>query len=119
MARYSDRAKGERLLEMDTSEYRRLLVQVRDLLLGVADTRWGPRLQDWISELDDVVGNDIATLKHIRRTHASIAGMGSLGDIVICKDAGHRVPESEIEIDRLNVRLQEFVHLLFITTAPD
>ena len=40
--------------------------------------------------------------------------MGSIGDIVICKEAGHQAPENRAELNALNVRLQELVHSLYL-----
>ena len=105
-------------LGMDTGDYRQLLERIRDLLLSVGDTRWGPRLQCWISELDALRSRDeVAIMHHVRRTRRSVAGMGSISDIVICNEAGHRVPKDDAELNRLNDRLLTLADSLFLTTA--
>lgn len=60
-------------------------------------------------------GVDTAMFEHIQRTHAALADMGSIGDIVISGDAGHHV--SSIDVEKLNARLSELVELLFATTT--
>jgi hypothetical protein len=103
---------------MDIGTYRQLLAQIRDLLLGVGDTRWGPRLQSWIAELDGLQTSDEQSMmEHVRRTRRSVAGMGSMGDIVICVEAGHHLPDDQAEVNRLNAQLQKLVHSLFLTCA--
>jgi len=43
--------------------------------------------------------------------------MGSISDIVICNEAGHRVPKDDAELNRLNDRLLTLADSLFLTTA--
>jgi hypothetical protein len=103
---------------MNTKSYRALLIQIRDLLLGVEDTRWGPRLQSWTSEFDALLDSDHKSItEHIKRTRRSIAGMGSIGDIVICGEAGHKIAGDDAEVARLNAQLQSLTHSLFVATS--
>jgi hypothetical protein len=101
---------------MDADEYRRSLVQIRCFLLEVGDQRWGPRLDSWIRELDSAVANrdKKALLQHIGRTKKAIGGMGSIGDIVVSREAGYSVPNDDIELDKLNARLLDLVSKLYL-----
>lgn len=94
--------------EINVDTYRRLLEQLRDHLKAVE--AWPSRLDEWVKELDVV---DRGTLKdHLQRTRRSLAGMGSIGDLVICAEAGHRPASGGSTFEKANKRLLELVECL-------
>ena len=83
--------------------YRNLLEQIRDHLSRYGVRRWPPRLDEWIQELDSLGPEGLKS--HLHRTLKSLGGMGSIGDIVICPEAGHDIPTERPLIKAVNDRL--------------
>ncbi len=92
--------------------YSELLKELRDHLARFEDRRWPPLLGAWLRELErserqqDVVKTGV---DHLRRTQRALGGMGSIGDVVICPEAGHAIANDENEIRNANDRLLELV----------
>jgi len=75
---------------MDTSRYREILTRIRDYLLIYADQKWSGRVDEWIHELNESSSPKSLRL-HIERSQKATSGMGSLGDLTICPQNGHRI----------------------------
>jgi hypothetical protein len=89
-------------------EYKRLLAQVADHLRSYDDRRWPAVLGEWLKEISGE-GIDVPHA-HLERTRRALAGMGSIADVVICPQAGHRISSNESEIRKANARLLQLVH---------
>ena len=87
--------------------YRELLGNLRDHLRFYDVPSWPQRLDGWISELDTPQSLDVKT--HLLRTRKALGGMGSMGDIVICAEAGHKIPQDEGSANRANDTLLSLV----------
>lgn len=94
------------------SQYKSYLVQLSELLLSVGDKGWGPRLQAWVQELEDLPESQVVA--HVRRTSQSLAGMGAIGDVVICPENGHAVATDRV--GDLNNQFMTLVGSLSFTT---
>lgn len=102
---------------MNFVQYAALLAQIRDLLLAVGDQRWGPRLHTWLTQLDaNSLRSDASVLEHVRRTHDSLMGMGSIGDVVISAESGHDVSSLGITFEGANDKLTGLAEQLFDLT---
>jgi predicted DNA-binding protein YlxM (UPF0122 family) len=91
-------------------EYRRLLEETKNHLEKYAEKRWSSRLSEWIAELDSLSGPAISN--HVKRTQRALGGMGSIGDVVISPEAGHKISTDEGEIEKANRRLIQLVQAL-------
>lgn len=98
----------------DLDQYRELVNEVRSHLARYGDRRWAPRLEGWLSELDDVekAGSRQVLIAHVQRMRKALGGMGSIGDIVICPEAGYSISDSEKDIQRANQQLLSLVRSL-------
>jgi hypothetical protein len=91
--------------------YRRLLEQVRDHLEKYGVPGWPAQLDQWARELDRL---DPAELKaHLVRTQKALGGMGSIGDVVICTEAGHKIANDKSAIKEANETLLALVEALY------
>ncbi|HEX8252205.1 MAG TPA: hypothetical protein VF846_03570 [Thermoanaerobaculia bacterium] len=89
--------------------YVALLGAIQTHLQGYNDTRWPHVLASWIA---DVPQNPVSLRAHVERTRQSLAGMGSIADVVIAPECGHSITADEREIRRANARLLELVAAL-------
>lgn len=90
--------------------YRKLLEQIRDHLRQYDVPGWPARLDKWLSELDQL---DPQKMKaHLLRSQRSLGGMGSISDIVICPEAGHKIAADEHLIKAANGVLLTLVEKL-------
>lgn len=76
---------------------------------------WADTLEKWVAELAHLSPNQVKA--HVLRTRRSLRGMGSIGDIVICPQAGNRIANDEQAISAANDRLLNLVDDLSAETA--
>jgi hypothetical protein len=101
-----------KVLQSDVSQYKALLVQISELLLSVGDKGWGPKLQAWAQELEGL--SDSQIVAHARATNLSLAGMGAIGDVIICPENGHTVAADQVHT--MNSRFMALVESLYSNT---
>jgi hypothetical protein len=70
--------------------YRGILIRIRDYLRNYEDRKWSARLDGWLDELDSITPLN-ALRAHVERSQRATGGMGSLGDLTICPQAGHAI----------------------------
>ncbi|SRR5260221_1846260 len=87
--------------------YTRLLRKLQDHLLkhGVED--WPARFEQWIKEWNGLTPDQAKA--HIARTQKALVGMGSVADIVICVEAGHKGVDDERSRQAANDKLMQLV----------
>ncbi|MGH8673773.1 MAG: DUF6966 domain-containing protein [Burkholderiales bacterium] len=90
--------------------YRTLLRQIADHLADFGDRRWPAVIAGWLAEIGGE-GEEIPAT-HLQRTRRALGGMGSIGDVVICPEAGHLISSDKKEIRKANERLLHLVHEL-------
>lgn len=95
--------------------YREQLLELKSHLSAFGVPEWPHRLEQWVSELDLLEGgtNEKEATAHLRRTHRALYGMGSVADIVICPEAGHDIPDDEVDVSRANTRLLDLVSAVY------
>lgn len=93
----------------DFDHYRDALAQIADHLAAHGEAHWSQTLRQWLRELD---GPGLRGLAHVRRTRRCLGGMGSLGDVVICPEAGHKIANDPATVKAANDRLLSMVHEL-------
>src|SRR5579871_5039684 len=86
--------------------YEELLQQISQQLKTYSVKGWPETLERWIEELH-VADTDMRS--HLERTKNSTGGMGSLGDIFICPQAGDDIPNDPTAIKAANA---DFKHLI-------
>jgi hypothetical protein len=104
----------------DLDRYRRLLEQIRSHLIAYGVQVWPGTLDSWLHELNGLngsLGSEGALVQHVMRSRKATGGMGSLGDIVICPQAGHRISDEEGEIRDVNATLRRLVSTLYAETT--
>ena len=70
------------------NKYRELLVKAELALAKCEQVAWPSKLREWVTEFDHIQALNSPLggyAKHVRRTHDSFSGMGSLNDITACK----------------------------------
>jgi len=93
--------------------YRELILAISEHLAQYGDQRWAPRLEGWLTELDDSeTENKQYLVDHVERMQKALGGMGSIGDIVICPEAGYSIQNEEGLIQKANDDLLRLVRLL-------
>jgi hypothetical protein len=104
----------------DLDRYRRLLEQIRSHLIAHGVQVWPATLDSWLRELNALVGSQgskRALEQHVMRSRKATGGMGSLGDIVICLQAGHRISDDEGAISDASATLRQLVSALYAETT--
>jgi threonine aldolase len=73
---------------MDLAAYRDVLTRIRDYLRIYGEDKWTARVDEWLRELADI--RSLSALRtHVERSKRATGGMGSLGDLTICRQNGH------------------------------
>jgi hypothetical protein len=95
---------------MDT--YMDLLVAIKTLLNRYqVRGGWTQRLDEWIDEYQHL--EPTARRGHLERTKRALAGMGSLGDIVICPQNGDTISADQTEMRSANEVLRSLLDQLY------
>jgi hypothetical protein len=103
----------------DLDRYRRVLEEIGSTLIAYGVQVWPETLDSWLHELNGLIGSqgsERALVQHVIRSRNATGGMGSLGDIVICPQAGHRISDEEGEISDVNATLRRLVNALCAET---
>jgi hypothetical protein len=101
-------------------KYRELLSNIRSLFDAYGEFDWASTISRWIDELDAAVANNshVEIEKNMARTKKSLGGMGSIGDVVISPEAGHKIASDMTTTDNANERLLALVHQLWDELLP-
>jgi hypothetical protein len=97
---------------IDIGRYRELLHRIRQYLSGYGDRRWPPILDEWLAELAACEGSSTRLEEHLRRTRRAVSGMGSLGDVFISPESGHRIADDDETVHEANGDLLSLVRSL-------
>lgn len=99
------------------TRYKNLLCDIREYLERYNVPSWPERLGQWAAELDNL--EVLNYRKHLLRTQKSLGGMGSIGDIVICPEAGHKISTAPQAINAANAGLLSLVKELHKEVARE
>ena len=94
---------------MRTDRYLKLLKEIRTHLATFGNTRWPPRLDDWIREFDVSQHDSAQRVAHLQRTRRALGGMGSIADVVIRPDATRSIDNDDRTIKKANETLLRLV----------
>lgn len=97
---------------MGRNEYTALLREIESHLSLFGERKWAPRLAEWLREYESAGLDSVMRRAHYDRTRRSLGGMGSIADIVITPEAGHRIANDRNAIDEANERLIRLVQRL-------
>jgi|ERR1041385_1462027 hypothetical protein len=97
---------------MDVTTYRSILTDIRDHLRRYDERRWSARLDDWLRELDHIHSPD-ELRSHLQRSQKATGGMGSIGDLTICPQAGHAIANDPAVIAAASKQLWALVSELY------
>lgn len=92
---------------MDLGLYRGLLINIKKHLERFSVQGWPARIDTWVGELDHLDINQVKD--HLIRTKHSLGGMGSIGDIFICPEAGDSIEDDDRIIKSANDDLRNLV----------
>ena len=94
------------------AQYIELLQAIERHLASFGDTRWPKRLSDWRDEFTTAQFDAAARVHHLARTRRALGGMGSIADVVIAPEAGHRIADDERVIKAANDKLLDLAQQL-------
>ena len=95
--------------------YIEVLRAIKNYLEEYGVPYWPETIGKWLEELP--LPNDKLMHVHAARTHKMIGGMGSLGDIYISRNAGHRIVGDKAEVLKVNKQLEAMIHELYVVTG--
>lgn len=97
---------------VNITAYRQLLREIRDYLVSYEDRRWTPVLEEWSAELEGEVPPNFL-IEHLQRSMKATGGMGSIGDLYIAPENGHRIADDPAAIDAASERLWSMTAALY------
>jgi hypothetical protein len=104
---------------INENRYLELLKEIVVFLRCYGDDLWADKLNSWLAETSGLVYR-FRKKAHIERTRKAIVGnMGSLTDLVICKQNGHNISAEKAEIKEVNKNLQQLVGELYKVIVDD
>lgn len=101
---------------MDITTYLDVLTRIREYLRSYDEKKWSTRLDEWIRELRGIDSTKALRI-HIERSRRATGGMGSLGDLTICPQAGHAIVNDRAAISAASQQLWSMTSQLYAETT--
>ena len=99
--------------KLEFNQFIELLKSIRKILNEYEVHNWPNIINKWIEEIEELrSGDGKAIVLYLQKIQRSLGGMGSLGDLVICPEAGHKILGNEKEIEKINDNYINFIRRL-------